>query len=211
MTVIRNPERQRRAPVAFAADAPIDVVLEPLAKASLFDVVGNPVDFLVLRDQIGAIVARADEPRFASEVEDRVARAVVERVRVVIRRAVVQQAALAQFSSQLLVGIFEEFAFLRADLHDAVAVRAKAQDRVVHATERQVLRAVHRRFVRYARAVGVQHEIRQCDEMRPRRARVAPVLLTVQAQLFKAFGERLLVTPPLHQCALEGRQHRQRR
>ena len=43
------PERQRRAPVALAADSPVDVVGQPIAVASGAGVLGMPVDQLGVR------------------------------------------------------------------------------------------------------------------------------------------------------------------
>ena len=46
-TVGRNPDGQRSAPIAFAANGPVDVVGQPVAKAAVFDVLWHPLHFLV--------------------------------------------------------------------------------------------------------------------------------------------------------------------
>ena len=46
-TVGRNPDGQRGAPIAFAANGPVDVVGQPIAKAAVFDVLWHPLHFLV--------------------------------------------------------------------------------------------------------------------------------------------------------------------
>ena len=45
--VLAAPDRQRSAPVAVAAEGPVDVVGQPLAEAALFDVLGIPDDVVV--------------------------------------------------------------------------------------------------------------------------------------------------------------------
>ena len=58
----RDPDRQRRAPVALAADRPVDVVLQPVAEAAVLDMLGHPVDRLVVRDQPLLLRRGADVP-----------------------------------------------------------------------------------------------------------------------------------------------------
>ena len=49
---VAEPQRQRRAPVALAAERPVDVVAQPVAEAPALDVLGVPVDPLVAGDQL---------------------------------------------------------------------------------------------------------------------------------------------------------------
>ena len=46
-----HPDGQRRAPVALAAQRPVDVVLQPVAEAAFLDMLRHPVDGVVQRDQ----------------------------------------------------------------------------------------------------------------------------------------------------------------
>ena len=56
------PDRQRRAPVALAAEGPVDVVLKPVAEAAFADVVGHPVDGVIELDEAILELAGADVP-----------------------------------------------------------------------------------------------------------------------------------------------------
>ena len=71
MAGITFPNRQRRAPIAFARKRPVDVIFEPVAEASSLDVVGHPVDGVVQSDQFFAIGARADIPRITRVIQKR--------------------------------------------------------------------------------------------------------------------------------------------
>ena len=46
------PDRQRRAPVAFAGEGPVDVRFEKLAEAAVLDVLRQPIDFRVVREHV---------------------------------------------------------------------------------------------------------------------------------------------------------------
>ena len=56
------PYIERRAPVAVAADAPVLHMLKPVAEASLADALGNPVDRVIVRNQLVAHRRHLDEP-----------------------------------------------------------------------------------------------------------------------------------------------------
>ena len=60
--ILTFPNRQRRAPIAFARKRPVDVIFEPVAETSTLDVVRNPVDGLVQVDKIFLLRAGADVP-----------------------------------------------------------------------------------------------------------------------------------------------------
>ena len=62
LAVVRHPDGQRGAPVALAADGPVDIVGQPVAEAAVLDVVGHPVDFLVGCDQAVFEGSGADVP-----------------------------------------------------------------------------------------------------------------------------------------------------
>ena len=104
------PDRQRRAPVAAAGQGPVDDVLEPVAEASLADVLGVPVDFAVLLDQPVAGGGRAHEPARRRVVEQRLIAAPAEGVAVVVPFAVEQAAPQPQRADDLRVGVLEPVA-----------------------------------------------------------------------------------------------------
>ena len=45
------PDGNRRSPDPVAADRPVDRTFEPVAEATVFDVIGHPADLLVGREQ----------------------------------------------------------------------------------------------------------------------------------------------------------------
>jgi len=80
----RTSRTQRRAPVPFAAERPVDVVLQPVAEAPRLDVFRVPVDLAVACDQLFLLLRRADVPAWLGVVEQRRAAAPAERVGVLI-------------------------------------------------------------------------------------------------------------------------------
>ena len=56
------PNVERRAPVAVAGDAPVLHVFKPVAEASLADGFRNPVDRVVVLDEVLAHLGHFDEP-----------------------------------------------------------------------------------------------------------------------------------------------------
>ena len=93
VAILGFPEGERCAPVALTADAPVHVILEPLAKATIFDMFWIPVDFLVLSCQVFTHFMRANKPAWTGKVQDWVARAVMKRIRVQDLPRVVHHAA----------------------------------------------------------------------------------------------------------------------
>ena len=49
--VVALPNRQRSTPIAFATEGPIDIIIEPITKTTIFNMVGDPVDLLIERNQ----------------------------------------------------------------------------------------------------------------------------------------------------------------
>ena len=56
MPTLAAPHGQGRAPVAVAREGPVDVALEPVAEASVLQMVGMPADPLVLAEQRRSLV-----------------------------------------------------------------------------------------------------------------------------------------------------------
>ena len=84
--VVALPHRDRRAPVAVAADRPVARARDPLAELAVLDVVGHPVDLLVELAHAVAELGHADEPARHRLVDERVAAAPAVRVRVLVAR-----------------------------------------------------------------------------------------------------------------------------
>ena len=62
MSALALPYIQRRSPVAVAADAPVLHVLNPVSETALADALRNPVDRVVVGDQVVAHRCHLDEP-----------------------------------------------------------------------------------------------------------------------------------------------------
>jgi hypothetical protein len=46
------PDRQRRAPVPFAGERPVDIMRQPVPETPFFDMLGIPVDRIIALDQL---------------------------------------------------------------------------------------------------------------------------------------------------------------
>src|SRR4051794_11133250 len=78
--LLAAPDRQRRAPIALARQRPVDVPLEPVAEAPVLDVVGVPVDLLVLAQHGVADLGGLHVPARLGVIEERGAAAPAVRV-----------------------------------------------------------------------------------------------------------------------------------
>ena len=115
VAVLAAPDGQRRAPVALARDRPVDVVLQPLAEAPVLDVRRVPGDGLVGGEQALAHRRRADVPGRLGVVEERRAAAPAVRVGVQEPLGAEQAPARAQVLDQVVVGVLDPAAGVRAD------------------------------------------------------------------------------------------------
>ena len=149
------PERQRRAPVAFAAEGPIDVVLQPVAEAPVLQVLRIPVDLLVALDQRLLLLRRADVPARLGVVEQRRVAAPAERVGVLeVRLRSKDQISSLQVTHDVFVRIFRELPRAGQTLgHDSAQVYRLHEEEAVDLALLEVLVTEGRRGVDDARAV----------------------------------------------------------
>ena len=103
-------ERQGRAPVAFAAERPVDVVLQPVAVAAILEVVREPVDFAVPFEEALLNARRGHVPARLGVVEQRRVTAPAERVGVLDGAALKHQAALFEVANDVFVRQLHELA-----------------------------------------------------------------------------------------------------
>ena len=108
--VVALPDRDRRAPVAVAADRPVARALEPLAELPVLDVLGHPGDLLVELDQAVAELGDAHEPARDRLVDERVAAAPAVRVGVLVAREAQQAPVLPQDAHERLVRVDPQLA-----------------------------------------------------------------------------------------------------
>jgi len=104
--LLADPDRQRRAPVTLARQRPVHVVAQEIAEAAFLDVLGQPVDRVVVLEKFLFELACADEPALPGVLDERVIfRPRAEGVLVLDRRLVIQDAALFQLLHDLLVAV----------------------------------------------------------------------------------------------------------
>ena len=71
MAALTLPDVQRSSPVTVTADAPVLYVLQPVAKTAFSDALRNPVDGVVVADQVVLHSGHLDEPGLACIVDQR--------------------------------------------------------------------------------------------------------------------------------------------
>ena len=155
------PHRQRRAPVALAAQRPVDVVLQPAPHAAVLDVLRVPVDGVVGGEQAVAQLARPDVPGRLGVVEQRRAAAPAVRVAVQHPLGLEDAAALLQVGDEVVIGVLDVAPLV---LTDALVVGAVGPDRVddveaLLGAEAEVVLAERDRGVHDAGAVLGGHEV----------------------------------------------------
>ncbi len=153
---VAAPDGQRRAPVAVARQRPVDVVLEPLAKAAVFDVLGVPGHGLVGGQQIVLDRRRLHIPGRLGVVEQRRVAAPAERVAVLVRHLGQQQATGREVGDDAGVGVFDEHLSPGLDLGDEASGGVDRIDhrQVVVDPDAHVVFAEGRRDVHDAGAVA---------------------------------------------------------
>ena len=141
--VVGLPHRDRAAPEAVAGDRPVAGVLQPLAELAVLDVVGDPADLLVERDQALLDLGHLDEPRRDALVDQRLPAAPAVRVGVVVGlaahedRAGRDAAGLAlaprgrlEVVDHVEVGVEDLHALVVGDREGEAAVLADRHDRL---------------------------------------------------------------------------------
>ena len=123
MPAFAGPDRQRRAPVAFTGQAPVDDVFHKVAHTAVTDVFRQPVDRLGVFHKLIAHGAHLDEPGAARIVQKRGIAAPAERIAVLKFRRVVQLTLCLQRLDDLGVGILDKQAVpRRAAAHLALGI-----------------------------------------------------------------------------------------
>ena len=152
--ILADPDGQRRAPIALAGEAPVDHVLQEIAHAAVLDVVGHPVDGLVVGQQLIAQRGHADEPGGARVIDQRRVAAPAEGVIVRVGLLFHQKAAAFQIGDDHGIGLFHEHARPGGFLgHAALGVHQLHEGQVVFAAHARVVLAKGGRDVHDARAV----------------------------------------------------------
>ena len=148
------PYIERRPPVAVAADAPILHVLDPVAETPLADGRRDPVDCLVVRNELIAHGRHTDEPRGARVVDER--RVAAPAVWIAVRelRCLEELAALFEIVKNQRIRILHEDARpIRLLGHLALFVDELDERHIILAADAVIVLAECRRRVDDARAV----------------------------------------------------------
>ena len=156
-----HPDRDRRAPIAFAADRPVNVVFQPVAKAPVFDMFRHPIDFLIVGDQLIFHRRGADVPRLFGEKQQRRFAAPTKRVGVRNAPSLEQVALFFQILGDFWIGFFEEHAskteFLKRMQHITGQIHRKQRRQAIFAPDIQI--AIRGRDMHNARAINQRYEI----------------------------------------------------
>ena len=104
------PDVQRRTPVTVTADTPILYVLQPVAETALTDGFGDPVDGVVVADQILTDSGHLDEPGFSCVVDQGGVTAPAEGILVLELGCVEEQTALFQIGEHHRIRFLHKYA-----------------------------------------------------------------------------------------------------
>ncbi len=155
LPALAHPHRQRGAPVALAGQAPVDHILQEVAEAALPDVVGIPVDGVVVLQEVFPKRRHADEPGGAGIVDQRGVAAPAEGIVVGEVRRGDQLALLLEVLEDHRVGLLDEHAGPAGDLgHLAPGVHQLEERYVVLPAHAGVVLAEGGSLVDHAGAVG---------------------------------------------------------
>ncbi len=149
------PDVQRRTPVTVPADAPVLDVLQPVAEAALADALRDPVDRIVVADQIFLYRRHLDKPGFSRIVDERRAASPAVGIAVLEFGCVEQQFSRIQIFQHLRVRLLHEQARKwRVLRHVSFAVHQLYKRKIVFAAHVGVVLTESRGDVHDAGTVG---------------------------------------------------------
>ena len=108
MSAFTFPHIQRGSPVAVTADTPILYIFQPVSEASLADTFRNPVDRIVVADQVFLHGCHLDEPGLSCIIDQRSVTSPTVGITVLKYRRIKQQAAFFQVNQHFFVCFFAE-------------------------------------------------------------------------------------------------------
>ena len=160
------PDVERGAPVAVAGNRPVLHVLEPVAEAALADGFGDPVDGVVVLNEVVADGGHLDIPRFAGVVDQRRVAAPAVRVIVLELRGVEELSFVPEVFEDDGIGLLHEDPGVgRLGGHVAGAVDELYEREVIAASDAGVVFTERGRDVDDARAVAHRDIAVAGDEM----------------------------------------------
>ena len=96
VSALALPDIQRCTPVAVTADAPVLNILDPVSETAFSDTLRNPVDRVIVRDQVVPYRCHLDEPGFTRIVNKRRVASPAVRIAVFKLRRVEKQSSAVQ-------------------------------------------------------------------------------------------------------------------
>ena len=149
------PDVQRRAPITVTADTPILYVLQPVAEAALADGFGDPVDGVVVADQILTNRGHLDEPGFSCVVDQGSVTAPAEGILMLELGRVEEQTALVQIGEHHRIRLLDKYAGEGSLLgHVTLGVHELHEGQIVLAAHVGVIRTEGGRDVNHTGTVG---------------------------------------------------------
>ena len=140
VTAFAGPDVEGRAPVAVTRKTPVLHVLQPVAETTLADVLGDPVDRLIVADQILAHLAHLDEPGVLRVVNEGGVAAPAEGVLMLELGRREEQTARIEIGEDHGVGVFDELAGGGSGLlHVTLGVHHLDEGQIVAATDARVV------------------------------------------------------------------------
>ena len=108
MSTFTLPDIQRSPPVTVTTDSPVLNIFQPITEASFSDTLRNPVDRIVVANQIVFDRSHLDEPGLTGIIDQRGVTSPAMRVAVLELRSVVQQTTVLQVLENRQVRVFAE-------------------------------------------------------------------------------------------------------
>ena len=71
MTAFANPDGKRSSPIPLARDTPVDYVIQEVSHSSFLDIIGNPIDGIVVPHQVVVELCHLDEPARPCVIDER--------------------------------------------------------------------------------------------------------------------------------------------
>ena len=149
------PDIQRRAPVSVSGNAPVLYIFQPVSEASLADALRDPVDRVVVADQVVLDRRHPDEPRLARIVDQRCVTAPAVRIAVLKYRRGKELARLLQILEDHGISLLDKYSRpLRIRAHTALGVHELYQRYAVLPADAGIVLAECGRAVYDAGTVG---------------------------------------------------------
>ena len=113
MSALALPDIQRCSPVTVSGNTPVLNVLQPVAETSLTDVFRNPIDGIIVADQIILYCCHFDEPGLAGIVDQRCVAAPAVRIVVLKFRSVKKLALFIKINKYKGICFLYEYTCIR--------------------------------------------------------------------------------------------------